>query len=117
MLAAAPAAALGPGAPPPRSAGEQGGAPRPAAPPPGVGRSSALPLRRWPVRGGELQETARVLAGGGRRGGGGAGEGPEQGGAAHVSERESDRELLARHGAPRRRGDPRAEDEGERDER
>ena len=29
----------------------------------------ALPLRRRPVRGGELQEAARVLAGAGRRGG------------------------------------------------
>ena len=42
---------------------------RPAAPPSGVGRSSALPLRRRPVRGGELQEAARVLTGAGRRGG------------------------------------------------
>jgi len=39
------------------------------------------------VRGGELQEAARVLAGAGRRGGGGAGEGPEQGGVACVGER------------------------------
>ena len=50
-------------------------------------RSSALPLRHQPVRRGELQEAARVLAGAGRRGGGGAGEGPEQGGAACVGER------------------------------
>ena len=67
-----------------RARREQG---RPAAPPSGVGRSSALPLRRRPVRGGELQEAARVLDGAGRRGGGGAGEGPEQGGAACVGER------------------------------
>ena len=63
------------------------------------------------------------------------GEGPEQGGAVCVREREegervtgevepvaaaetlAGRELLARHGAPRRRGDPRAEDEGEREMR
>jgi len=56
-----------------RARREQG---RPAAPPSGVGRSSALPLRRRPVRGGELQEAAPVLAGAGRRGGGGVGEGP-----------------------------------------
>ena len=55
-----------------RARREQG---RPTAPPSGVGRSSALPLRRWPVRGGELLDAARVLAGAGRRGGGGAGEG------------------------------------------
>ena len=76
-----------------RARREQG---RPAAPPSGVGHSSALPLRRRPVRGGELQEAARVLTGAGRRGGGGVGEGPEQGGAACVGERgrkerESDR--------------------------
>jgi len=39
------------------------------------------------VRGCELQEAVRVLAGGGQRGGGGAVEGPEQGGAARVGER------------------------------
>jgi len=54
-----------------RARREQG---RPAALPSGVGRSSALPLRRRSVLGGELQEAARVLAGAGRRGGGGAGE-------------------------------------------
>ena len=52
-----------------RARREQG---RPAAPPSGVGRSSALPLRRRPVRSDELQEAARVLAGAGRRGGAGA---------------------------------------------
>ena len=64
---------------------------RPAAPPSGVGRSSALPLRRRPMHGDELQEAARVLAGAGRRGGGGAGEGPEQGGAACTGKREGGR--------------------------
>jgi len=54
-------------------------APRPAAPPLGVGRSSALPLRRRPVHAGELQEAVRVLAGGGRRGGAGAGRGGARG--------------------------------------
>ena len=51
-----------------------------------------------------LGEAARVLVGGGRRGGGGAGRGL------------AGRELLARHGAPRRRGDPCAEDKVERDD-
>ena len=47
----------------------------------------ALPLRRRPVRGGELQEAAQVLAGAGRRGGGGEGRGRSKDGRACVGER------------------------------
>ena len=102
----------------------------PAAPPSGVGRSSALPLHRRPVRSGELQEAGagarrcREERRGRSRGGAGAGRGGTRGRERKGGERVTGEvepvaaaETLAGRELLARRVDPRAEDEEERDER